>query len=74
MIPACFLWVNVYQIYLVRCFCFQHLTDRVSGYVHAYTLHSAVRPFGTSMIVASYDADGPEMFLIEPSGVSWVSS
>lgn len=49
----------------------KHLTDRVSGYVHAYTLHSAVRPFGTSMIVASYDADGPEMFLIEPSGVSW---
>lgn len=49
----------------------KHLTDRVSGYVHAYTLHSAVRPFGTSMIVASYGADGPEMFLIEPSGVSW---
>ena len=54
-------------------FCFQHMTDRVSGYVHAYTLHSAVRPFGTSMIVASYGSDGPEMFLIEPSGVSWVS-
>ncbi|KAL8619687.1 Proteasome subunit alpha type-3 [Nucella lapillus] len=49
----------------------KHLTDRLSGYVHAYTLHSAVRPFGTSMIVASYDTDGPEMFLIEPSGVSW---
>jgi len=49
----------------------KHLTSRVSGYVHAYTLHSAVRPFGTSMIVASYDADGPEMYLIEPSGVSW---
>eukprot|EP00745_Piridium_sociabile_P001569 TRINITY_DN109691_c0_g1_i1.p1 TRINITY_DN109691_c0_g1~~TRINITY_DN109691_c0_g1_i1.p1 ORF type:complete len:255 (+),score=67.93 TRINITY_DN109691_c0_g1_i1:132-896(+) len=49
----------------------KHLTDRVSGYVHAYTLHSAVRPFGTSMIVASYDADGPQMYLVEPSGVSW---
>lgn len=43
-------------------------------YVHAYTLHSAVRPFGVSMIVASYDDKGPEMYLIEPSGVSWVST
>nr|KAG5700881.1 hypothetical protein BaRGS_012288 [Batillaria attramentaria] len=49
----------------------KHLTDRVSMYVHAHTLHSAVRPFGTSMIVASYGVSGPEMYLIEPSGVSW---
>ncbi|PVD26037.1 hypothetical protein C0Q70_13705 [Pomacea canaliculata] len=49
----------------------QHMTNRLSMYVHAYTLHSAVRPFGVSMIVASYDDKGPEMYLIEPSGVSW---
>ncbi|PVD26036.1 hypothetical protein C0Q70_13704 [Pomacea canaliculata] len=46
----------------------QHMTNRLSMYVHAYTLHSAVRPFGVSMIVASYDDKGPEMYLIEPSG------
>ena len=51
----------------------QHLSDRVSGYVHAYTLYSGVRPFGSSMILASYESTGPEMVLIEPSGVSLVS-
>ncbi|BFZ06862.1 hypothetical protein BsWGS_09901 [Bradybaena similaris] len=49
----------------------KHLTERVSGYVHAYTLYSSVRPFGVSMILGSIEEDGPQMYLIEPSGVSW---
>jgi len=46
------------------------LADRVSMYMHAYTLYSFVRPFGCSVMLSSYDpTDGPQMFMIEPSGV-----
>lgn len=52
-----------------------YLNDRISMYMHAYTLYSAVRPFGCSAIVGSYDeADGPVMYMVDPSGVSYVSS
>ena len=40
--------------------------------MHVYTLYSAVRPFGCSLICGSYGADGPGLYMIEPSGVSWV--
>ena len=43
-------------------------------FVHAHTLYSSVRPFGVSCILGSYGVDGPEMFVIDPSGVSFVSS
>jgi len=47
------------------------LVDRVSSYVHNYTLYSAVRPFGVSIILSSYtQTDGPSMYSIDPSGVS----
>lgn len=50
------------------------LNDRISSYMHAYTLFSAVRPFGASVILSSWTAEsGPEMYTIEPSGVSCVS-
>ncbi|TKC45847.1 hypothetical protein EI555_000958, partial [Monodon monoceros] len=32
----------------------KHLADRVAMYVHAYTLYSAVRPFGYSFMLGSY--------------------
>lgn len=48
------------------------LADRVSMYIHAYTLYSAVRPFGCGVLLASWDeTDGPQMYTIDPSGVSW---
>lgn len=50
------------------------LNDRLSSYIHAYTLYSAVRPFGVSAILISCDPiTGPEMYMIEPSGSSYVS-
>jgi 20S proteasome subunit alpha 7 len=49
------------------------LNERVSMYMHAYTLYSAVRPFGCSVILGAYEADGPVMYMIDPSGVSYVS-
>lgn len=50
------------------------LNDRISSFIHAYTLYSAVRPFGVSVILASYSPEtGPQMYMIEPSGSSYVS-
>uniref|UniRef100_A0A8D0D0Z9 Proteasome subunit alpha type n=1 Tax=Sander lucioperca TaxID=283035 RepID=A0A8D0D0Z9_SANLU len=53
----------------------KHLSDRVAMYVHAYTLYSAVRPFGCSFILGSYDKDdGPQLYMVDPSGISHVST
>uniref|UniRef100_A0A8C9FBB7 Proteasome 20S subunit alpha 3 n=1 Tax=Pavo cristatus TaxID=9049 RepID=A0A8C9FBB7_PAVCR len=50
----------------------KHLADRVAMYVHAYTLYSAVRPFGCSFMLGSYDDDdGAQLYMIDPSGVSY---
>ncbi|EDV36804.1 uncharacterized protein Dana_GF13142 [Drosophila ananassae] len=50
----------------------KHLCERVAGYIHAYTLYSAVRPFGLSVIFASWDeVEGPQLYKIEPSGSSF---
>lgn len=43
------------------------LKDRLGAYVGAYTCSSAVRPFGASLVLASYDK-GPLLYLVEPSG------
>ena len=45
------------------------LKDRIGAYVGAYTCSSAVRPFGASLIVASYDG-APALYMIEPSGAA----
>lgn len=51
----------------------KYLNDRVSMYIHAYTLYSAVRPFGSSLILGTYDPDdGPQIYMIDPSGISYV--
>ncbi|XP_033207671.1 proteasome subunit alpha type-3 [Belonocnema kinseyi] len=48
----------------------KYLNERVSMYMHAYTLYSAVRPYGCSVILSAHEADGPAMYMIDPSGVS----
>lgn len=48
----------------------KYLKDRVAMYVHAYTLYSAFRPFGASLVMASYDKhDGPQLYCVDPSGL-----
>ncbi len=32
----------------------KYLVDRVSMYMHAYTLYSAIRPFGTNIMLGTY--------------------
>ncbi|XP_032804288.1 proteasome subunit alpha type-3 [Petromyzon marinus] len=49
----------------------KHLADRIAMYAHAYTLYSSVRPFGCSVVLAAYEVDGPQMYMIDPSGVSY---
>ncbi|KAG1973196.1 proteasome subunit alpha type-3 [Pimephales promelas] len=50
----------------------KHLAERVAMYVHAYTLYSAVRPFGCSFILGSHDEDdGPQLYMVDPSGISY---
>eukprot|EP00518_Triparma_eleuthera_P006746 CAMPEP_0182488274 /NCGR_PEP_ID=MMETSP1319-20130603/48326_1 /TAXON_ID=172717 /ORGANISM="Bolidomonas pacifica, Strain RCC208" /LENGTH=254 /DNA_ID=CAMNT_0024690401 /DNA_START=509 /DNA_END=1273 /DNA_ORIENTATION=- len=46
------------------------LADRLGHYVHYFTLHGALRPFGATATVASYDSDMKECKLhqIDPSG------
>ena len=47
----------------------KYLAERVAMYMHAYTLYSSVRPFGASVLIASYFEDKPQLFMIDPSGV-----
>ncbi|CAG8543821.1 11663_t:CDS:2 [Funneliformis mosseae] len=47
------------------------IADRVGQYVQAYTLYSSVRPFGSSAIIGAVDNEGPQLYMIEPSGVYW---
>jgi len=47
------------------------LNDRIASYVHGHTLYWFQRPFGASVLLASYDSDGPSLYMIEPSGVSY---
>lgn len=45
----------------------------MGGYAQAYTLYSSVRPFGITAIVGGVDENGPQLYMIEPSGSYWVS-
>ncbi|CAG9762564.1 unnamed protein product [Ceutorhynchus assimilis] len=49
----------------------KYLNDRVSMYMHAYTLYSAIRPYGCSVILSGYENGEPVMYTIDPSGVSY---
>jgi len=47
------------------------LNERVSAFVQMYTLYSYLRPFGCAVIFGGIDSKGPQLYMIEPSGVSW---
>jgi len=47
------------------------IAERLSGFIHAYTLYGFVRPFGCSVIIGAYDYSGPQLYMIEPSGISY---
>jgi len=46
------------------------LSERIAGHVHMHTLYWYLRPFGASVLIASYDEEsGPELSMIAPSGI-----
>jgi len=45
------------------------MTERLGQYVQVYTLYSSVRPFGVSTILGGVDKTGPNLYVVEPSGV-----
>jgi 20S proteasome subunit alpha 7 len=47
------------------------LSSRLGGYVHYFTKHGSLRPFGASTLLAAYDEDTktPELYMVEPSGL-----
>mmetsp|Transcript_1505 Transcript_1505/g.5155 ORF Transcript_1505/g.5155 Transcript_1505/m.5155 type:complete len:251 (+) Transcript_1505:196-948(+) len=47
------------------------LCDRVASYKHLFSLYWSVRPFGVCSLLGCYDKDGPALFMLEPSGVSY---
>ncbi|KAG6424310.1 hypothetical protein SASPL_114725 [Salvia splendens] len=49
----------------------KELAERVASYVHLCTLYWWLRPFGCGVIVGGYDRDGPQLYMIEPSGISY---
>ncbi|RVW15789.1 Proteasome subunit alpha type-3 [Vitis vinifera] len=49
----------------------KELAERVASYVHLCTLYWWLRPFGCGVILGGYDRDGPQLYMVEPSGVSY---
>jgi 20S proteasome subunit alpha 7 len=54
-----------------RCL-FRYFFARVAAYLlQSYTLYGHMRPFGSSVLLASIDKTGPQLYMIEPSGLSY---
>ncbi|XVF04911.1 hypothetical protein REPUB_Repub05bG0125600 [Reevesia pubescens] len=49
----------------------KELADRVASYVHLCTLYRWLQPFGCGIILGGYDRDGPQLYMVEPSGISY---
>jgi len=49
------------------------LADRMGYYVHYFTLHGALRPFGAACVMAGYDESEkkPTLHMLEPNGVAY---
>jgi len=47
------------------------LAERLSMFVQQYTLYASIRPFGCAILLGAFDKRGPQLYMIEPSGVSY---
>lgn len=45
-----------------------NLAGRIGEFIHLHTMYYWLRPFGCSVLVASYSDDGPQLFAADPSG------
>lgn len=62
---------NNYQNFYGEEIPIKELCDRVASYVHLCTLYWWLRPFGTAALLGGFDRDGPQLYMIEPSGVAY---
>jgi 20S proteasome subunit alpha 7 len=48
------------------------LADRLGYYMHYFTLHGALRPFGASCVLAAHDQDTQQssLYMVEPNGAA----
>ena len=79
----CFIWItspngsSLFLNFIIKSYGTkipsQTLANRLSSYVHYFTLHGALRPFGASTLVAAYDQATKKhsLHMVEPSGVSY---
>lgn len=46
------------------------LNNRLSLYMHYFTIYGSLRPFGATALLAAYDEDTntPELYMMDPSG------
>jgi len=48
------------------------LSDKISGFMHQYCVSYMGRPVGANIMLGAYDeVEGPQLYMIEPSGISW---
>ena len=49
------------------------MSEQLGSFVAQHTLYAYYRPFGAASIIGGVDEDGPQLYMIEPSGLYWVS-
>jgi len=47
------------------------LADRIGLYMQAHTIYGSVRPFGSSVLIGGFDKNGPQLYMAEPSGMTY---
>lgn len=47
------------------------LMSRLGEFVRMHTCANSVRPMGVAAIIGGMDANGPHLYMVEPSGVYW---
>merc|ERR1711990_611397 len=47
------------------------LVRELASIMQEFTQSGGVRPFGVSLLVAGYDAKGPQLYQVDPSGAYW---
>jgi 20S proteasome subunit alpha 7 len=46
------------------------MAERLAGFVHAYTMYWSVRPFGSAVLIAGKDSDGPFLWMVRECAVA----
>lgn len=44
------------------------LAERVASFVHVFNLYWYVRPFGVCTLLAAFDHNGPQLYMVDPAG------